>query len=141
MRKTDALSVILGKLGPLVLIFGAYLIAFGHLSPGGGFQGGVVLASGILLMAMGRGADPVFALLTPRILIQAEAVAFVLLLAVGLAGTLSGTGFLGGFPASGDKGPGGSAVGFIITLNILIGLKVGAGVTYLCLFFLKDADV
>ncbi|RLE12077.1 hypothetical protein DRI96_05140, partial [Candidatus Aerophobetes bacterium] len=45
------------KLVPYILIFGLYLISYGHLSPGGGFQGGVVLASGIILLALARGTD------------------------------------------------------------------------------------
>mgnify|MGYP001438228272 CR=1 FL=1 len=138
MRKTDALSVITSKLGPLVLVFGAYLIAFGHVSPGGGFQGGVVLASGVLLLAIGRGTDDVSALLTPRLLARVEATAFALLLIVGLAGMLAGKGFFGNFLASRDGS--GARVGFIIALNLLIGIKVGAGVAYLCLTLLKDAD-
>ncbi len=138
MRKTDALSVITGKLGPLVLVFGAYLIAFGHVSPGGGFQGGVVLASGVLLLAIGRGTDEVTALLTPRLLSRIEAVAFALLLVVGIAGMPAGKGFFGNFLASREGT--GARVGFVIALNVLIGIKVGAGVAYLCLILLKDAD-
>lgn len=137
MKKTDALSVITGKLGPLVLVFGAYLIAFGHVSPGGGFQGGVVLASGVLLLAIGRGTEAVSALLTPRLLARIEAVAFALLLATGVAGMLAGKGFFGNFLAAEGVG---SPVGFIIALNVLIGIKVGTGVAYLCLVLLKDAD-
>ncbi len=138
MKKTDALSVITGKLGPLVLVFGAYLIAFGHVSPGGGFQGGVVLASGVLLLAIGRGTEAVFALLTPRLLARIEAVSFALLLATGVMGMLAGKGFFGNFLSADGAG---SPVGFIIALNVLIGVKVGAGVAYLCLVLLKDAEL
>lgn len=34
---------------PISLIFGAYVIMHGHLTPGGGFQGGAVAASGLAL--------------------------------------------------------------------------------------------
>ena len=34
---------------PLILIFGVYIILNGHLSPGGGFSGGAVLGSGLIL--------------------------------------------------------------------------------------------
>ena len=40
---------------PVILLFGAYIFVNGHLTPGGGFQGGAVLASGVLLMIL---ADP-----------------------------------------------------------------------------------
>ncbi len=47
---SNAVRVIgLGLLGPIVL-FGIYVTAHGHLTPGGGFQGGVVLATGALLV-------------------------------------------------------------------------------------------
>ncbi|PKN73863.1 MAG: sodium:proton antiporter [Candidatus Cloacimonetes bacterium HGW-Cloacimonetes-3] len=39
-------------LAPLIIVFGVYIFTHGHLSPGGGFQGGVVMASGILLMVL-----------------------------------------------------------------------------------------
>ncbi len=38
-----------GLLLPLILAFGVYIFLHGHLTPGGGFQGGVVIASGLLL--------------------------------------------------------------------------------------------
>src|SRR5262245_43187371 len=37
---------------PLISIFAAYIIMNGHLTAGGGFQGGAVIASGVLLMLL-----------------------------------------------------------------------------------------
>ena len=49
-RTTDALRVVAAVLvGPLIVL-GVYVVTHGHLSPGGGFQGGVILASGLLLV-------------------------------------------------------------------------------------------
>ncbi len=39
-------------LAPLIVMFGAYIFIHGHLTPGGGFQGGVVIASAMLLLAL-----------------------------------------------------------------------------------------
>ena len=39
-------------LTPLIVMFGIYIFIHGHLTPGGGFQGGVVIASAMLLLAM-----------------------------------------------------------------------------------------
>ena len=37
---------------PFILIFGFYIVAHGHLTPGGGFQGGAVIATGIALIVV-----------------------------------------------------------------------------------------
>ena len=36
-------------LAPLLIVFGAYILLNGHLSPGGGFSGGAVLGAGMIL--------------------------------------------------------------------------------------------
>ena len=37
-------------LAPVIIIFGIYIFLNGHLTPGGGFQGGAVIASAIMLL-------------------------------------------------------------------------------------------
>lgn len=37
---------------PIILVFGIYIILNGHLSPGGGFSGGAILAAGLIIFAM-----------------------------------------------------------------------------------------
>lgn len=44
---------------PLIFLIGIYLALFGHLSPGGGFSGGVVAGTALLLCAVALGADVV----------------------------------------------------------------------------------
>ena len=39
---------------PFIQLFGLYVIAHGHHSPGGGFQGGVILGTSLILLAMGN---------------------------------------------------------------------------------------
>lgn len=134
MKRTDALAVISGKLSPLIFIFGAYLICYGHRSPGGGFQGGVTLASGLILLALGRGTDTTTTWITTTTLARIEAIAFAVFLLIGLVGIIGGQSFLDLFPDN-------ARVGFIIALNVLIGVKVGASISLLCLSLIKDADV
>jgi multicomponent Na+:H+ antiporter subunit B len=43
---------------PFIQLFGLYVIAHGHLSPGGGFQGGVVLGASFILMAIAFDLKP-----------------------------------------------------------------------------------
>ena len=42
---------------PFIQMFGLYVIVHGHSSPGGGFQGGGILASSFILLALGDGID------------------------------------------------------------------------------------
>lgn len=44
-------------LARVIQLFGIYVIIHGHYSPGGGFQGGALLASGVILMRMAYGRE------------------------------------------------------------------------------------
>jgi multicomponent Na+:H+ antiporter subunit B len=41
---------------PFVMIYGIYIIAHGHLTPGGGFQGGAIVASGCAMIVIAYGS-------------------------------------------------------------------------------------
>lgn len=49
--------VLLGArlLSPYIMVFGWYVIFHGHYSPGGGFQGGALLAASVLLIRVAGG--------------------------------------------------------------------------------------
>ncbi len=117
-----------------MFLFGFYLFTHGHLSPGGGFQAGVVIASGVILLSLSKGVSAAEELFPLRTLTGAEAAAFVLLLAAGVAGVIAGVGFLGN-PAAPAPVP---RVGFILLLNTLIGVKVGAGVSIICMHLFRE---
>jgi multicomponent Na+:H+ antiporter subunit B len=74
-------------LGPFVLTFGAFVTLHGATSPGGGFQGGVVVAAAVVLLAFAYGVDPVRAWLSGPTLgrLAAGGVGLFLLVAVGSA--------------------------------------------------------
>jgi len=55
MKEQLVLRVVAKCLIPPILIFGCYIITHGELSPGGGFQGGIVLASAFILHALIHG--------------------------------------------------------------------------------------
>lgn len=137
MKKTDILDVASRKLAPYMFLFGFYLVTYGDVSPGGGFQGGVVIASGIILLAMAKGAHAAEGFFPIGRLAQSEALTFALILAVGLAGLLVGGGFLADvFVDTGT--PTVLRAPFIFTLNVLIGVKVAAGVSLICLHLFRE---
>ena len=47
---------------PFVMLFAVYVVAHGHDSPGGGFQGGTILAAAIILIRLVHGQDAIWGL-------------------------------------------------------------------------------
>ncbi len=54
-RRADATTAVARVGGTVVLLFGLYMALHGTVTPGGGFQGGAVFASGLLLVYLGEG--------------------------------------------------------------------------------------
>jgi multisubunit Na+/H+ antiporter MnhB subunit len=72
-----------------IVIFGAYIVLYGHLTPGGGFAGGVIIACAFILLMLAHGSDVAFSRLGERaahVLDSAGALAFLLIGWVGLSG-------------------------------------------------------
>ena len=137
MGYSEIVDTISKKLVPFILLFGMYLVSYGHLSPGGGFQGGVVLASGAMLLCLTRGVEMTMRIFPLQKVRFVEIGAFFLILLIGLIGMIAGRKFLGNFLPLGRPGEVPSA-GFIFFLNLLIGVKVGAGVTLICFYLFKE---
>lgn len=53
--RSDAVSVMNRLLAPIVVLFGTYVALHGMTTPGGGFQGGVIVASASLMVFLGEG--------------------------------------------------------------------------------------
>ncbi len=41
----------------MIVLYGIYIVAHGHLTPGGGFAGGVIIAGGFILLYLAYGAS------------------------------------------------------------------------------------
>ena len=59
IRRQDSIIIttLTRLLTPFIQLFGLYVIMHGHSSPGGGFQGGVILGAGFILLAISFGID------------------------------------------------------------------------------------
>jgi len=42
-------------IAPIIFLFGIYIVFYGHLTPGGGFAGGVIMASAFILQILANG--------------------------------------------------------------------------------------
>ncbi len=118
-----------------ILLTGIYIILHGHLTPGGGFPGGVMIASAILLLYL---ADDQFRAKIKGFKIL-ESISGSLYVIVGLLGMLLATYFLQNFLPVGTAGDLLSA-GVIPVIYILIGLKVGSEISGIIDNFLTEEE-
>lgn len=79
---------------PFILILGLYVILHGELGPGGGFQGGVILAAGIILYGLVFGADEIRRRIPTVLLDSCMALGALMYAGTGLASLLAGGTFL-----------------------------------------------
>jgi multicomponent Na+:H+ antiporter subunit B len=58
-RKNDnpIVSLVSRTVAPFIMLFALYVVFHGHYSPGGGFQGGTMLAAAVLLIRLASGGD------------------------------------------------------------------------------------
>jgi multicomponent Na+:H+ antiporter subunit B len=106
---------------PLLLVVGIYIILHGHLTPGGGFQGGVILAAAFFIPILARPGTS----LDQRIVSVIEGLAGASFILIGLLAMLAGEEFLTPLLAKGQLGTLLSA-GTLPLLYIAVGLKVGS---------------
>lgn len=134
---SDASRVLtLALVGPLV-VFGVYVVTHGHLTPGGGFQGGVILAAAPLLVYL-SGSFTVFKRITSHRLIEmADAVAAGSYALIGFAGMMAGAHFLQNILPLGTTGTINSS-GTIALIDLAVGLEVAAAFVLLLYAFLEQ---
>lgn len=118
---------------PFALVYGFAVILHGHLSPGGGFQGGCVVAGAAVLLWAGYGYEVVGKLLKPDTLKAHEAAAAICYVLLALLGVVAGAMFCSNVLFQiGDIGDFISA-GTIAFMNYAVGYKVLTGVACLLL--------
>ncbi len=110
----------------LILLYGIYIVIHGHISPGGGFAGGVIVALSFILLMLAFGKDLALKKVSAPMASLFESIGAVIFLAIALAGFTGGYFFLNFFT---DKGKPFTlfSAGIIPLCNIAISLKVGAG--------------
>ncbi len=106
---------------PMIILFGIYVFMNGHLSPGGGFQGGAIIASGTMFLLLALPESH----LSRLMIAITESLSGFSYVVVGVLGVILAGGFLDNrFMALGTYGDLFSA-GAIPLIYTLVGLKVG----------------
>lgn len=94
MKSQVVPRVIARMLIPFMFIFGFYVISHGEHGPGGGFQGGVILAAGVILHALIHGLPETQRALPRAWVDRIMAFGTLLYISVGLLGFFAGKAFL-----------------------------------------------
>lgn len=124
---TNIVKTIAKFVVPPVTLFGIYLVLHGHLTPGGGFPGGVIVASAFILLVLGFGREVASQKLRTSTASLLESFGALIFLAVAIIGMAVGGWFFVNFLPRGYPLKIISA-GSIPLSNIGIGIKVSGGV-------------
>ena len=112
---------------PFILLFGVYVVLHGHLTPGGGFPGGVIIAASVVMLILAYGierAQKRVSFLSAEVL---DIIGSLTIAVIGLIGIFLHVYFLQNvFPLGGFEHL--LSAGDLALLYIGVGVKVTAGI-------------
>jgi len=79
---------------PFILMFSLYVLAHGEISPGGGFQGGVIFAAGFILYGMVFGVEALYEKISKKAILFLTSIGVLVYIGVGYTTMLNGGKFL-----------------------------------------------
>ncbi|MGW3230326.1 MnhB domain-containing protein [Kitasatospora sp. NPDC001095] len=123
---------------PVAVLTGGYLVAHGALSPGGGFQGGVALATALHLAYVAADYRVLKRIRPLAALDVTDALAAGAFAALGLIGLAQGAGYLANTLPLGTFNQLSSG-GLVAVINAAVGVEVASGVVVLLAHFLDQA--
>ncbi|MCH5671374.1 MnhB domain-containing protein [Streptomyces gilvus] len=124
---------------PVALLSGLYIVAHGQLSPGGGFQGGVVAATALHLLYLGADYAALERVRPVGMYEVGDALASSAYVVTGIAGLIGGTAFLANTLLPYGTFNTLSSGGTVPLLNAAIGMEVACAVVVLLARFLDQA--
>jgi multicomponent Na+:H+ antiporter subunit B len=139
VERSEAVTAAARPALAVIAVFGAFVVLHAHLTPGGGFQGGAILASALLLVFLGEGYDCWRATLPPAVLDVTKAVAALAYALLGLAGLAAGGAYLENVLPLGTRGSLASG-GTIPLLNAAAGIGVVTGLLLLFHEYLAEVE-
>lgn len=137
-RTSDAVRVLGLAMVGVTITFGLYVVTHGQLTPGGGFQGGVIVATAWVLLYL-AGDARIYQALTPNRVVEAiEAIGALAFALIGAAGMIAGGAFLENIVPLGPVGTVRSG-GTIALLSVATGLAVAGGFVLMITAFVEEA--
>jgi multicomponent Na+:H+ antiporter subunit B len=124
----------------MIFLYGIYVVVHGHLTPGGGFAGGVVLAGSFILVTLAFGSDFLKLVKEEAGTTIVESLATIMVIFIATSGFLFGTHvFFNNWLPKGTVGQLISA-GVLPLYNIFVGVEVAASIfiIFLSLVIFKE---
>ena len=143
MMKDDILKTIARIITPFIQLYGIFIILNGHISPGGGFAGGTMIGTSLILYTFVFGVRQAKGKFSEKASALAESGGIIMYILIGVIGIVVAGHFLANKGAGFDMGTPGSlwSAGMIPLLMIAIGIKVAS--TFITIFHtlieVKDA--
>lgn len=134
---SQTVKVTAGAWFALTFLFGLYICTHGQLTPGGGFQGGVIIATALLLVYIAQNLERFKAMTSHPLMEVLESLGAALYALTGLSAVVVGLPFLTNWIPLGKSGDVFSA-GTIAVISASVGLEVAAGFILLCYVFLEE---
>jgi multicomponent Na+:H+ antiporter subunit B len=129
-------KTVCGWLKGFILLYGIHVILYGHLTPGGGFVGGVIAASAFVLITLAEGEREGLKTFSRKAASTCDSVGVLVFLAMALLGLLlAGTFFVNFWTTTESARFTLFSSGIIPACNIGIGLKVGSSLYLIVLVF------
>lgn len=149
---TKIVRTIANVLFPFTVLFGLYVIAHGHLTPGGGFQGGAVVASACAMLLVAYGSSWVLKHIKEKRLAAFESMGAIGFITVALLGIVFSMVFFGNFlagsnllfgttPATGSTLADFNTGGVLPLMNFAVGVKVIAGLFVIVLVMASASSI
>jgi multicomponent Na+:H+ antiporter subunit B len=145
--KSSGMSLIVktisGWIKGFILVFGIYIVLYGHLTPGGGFAGGVILALAFVMITLAYGKEESLRKFPLGIASELDSVGALMFLVIALLGIAAGLGgtFFVNYIAKANPGRPFALLssGTIPLCNIAIALKVASSlfIVFILLVALK----
>lgn len=142
MKEYSGMSLIVKRITritvSLIFLFGVYILLHGHLTPGGGFAGGVIIALSFIHLVLAFGKEVALKKMSQATVSIIESLGGLMFWGIALLGLIFGSYFFLNILPKGRPFDLFSS-GIIILCNIAIFLKVGAGLfaIFLALAFIR----
>ena len=124
-------------IAPMMQLFALYVVAHGHHSPGGGFQGGVIFGASFILLALAYDLETILDRLKERAVLIMGGIGVALYVGIGTICLFLGSNFL-------DYGAWSKVLGVSVVeahSHGMLGVEIGVAITVMYIMFSLYADL